>query len=71
MRTKADRIEVDPHHGGDGLTQARAPRFGILLLAMLALTPLVIMATGTGPIGRIGVRWQDDDPWNRLFRLLR
>jgi hypothetical protein len=59
MRTEADRIEVDPHHGGDGVTQARAPRFGILLLAMLAeltLTPFVVMATGTLTIARwIGV----------------
>ena len=56
MRKEADRIEVDPHHGGDGVTQARAPRFGILLLAMLAeltLTPFVIMATGTLMIARL------------------
>ena len=59
MRTEADRIEVHPHNGGDGVTQARAPRFGILLLAMLAeltLAPFVIMATGTLTIARwIGV----------------
>ena len=59
MRTEADRIEVHPHHGGDGVTQARAPRFGILLLAMLAeltLAPFVILATGTLTIARwIGV----------------
>ena len=59
MRTEADRIEVHPHHGGDGVTQTRAPRFGILLLAMLAeltLAPFVIMATGTLTIARwIGV----------------
>ncbi len=55
MRREADRSEVDPHHGGDGVTQARAPRFGILLLAMLAeitLTPFVIMVTGTLTIAR-------------------
>ena len=59
MRTEADRIEVHPPHGGDGVTRARAPRFGILLLAMLAeltLAPFVIMATGTLTIARwIGV----------------
>jgi len=55
MRTEADRIEVDTHHDGDGVTQARAPRFGILLLAMLAeltLAPFIIMATGTLTIAR-------------------
>jgi hypothetical protein len=55
MRTEADRIEVDPHHGGDGLTQARAPRFGVLMLAMLAeltLAPFLVMATGTLMIAR-------------------
>src|SRR5215475_7809441 len=55
MRTEADRFEVDPHHGGDGVMQARAPRFGILLLAMLAeltLAPFLVMATGTLTIAR-------------------
>ena len=48
MRKEADRIEVA--HGGDGAPQVGAPRFGILLLAMLAeltLAPFIIMATGT------------------------
>jgi hypothetical protein len=55
MRTEADRSEVDPHHGGDGVTQVRAPRFGILLVAMLAeltLAPFLVMATGTLTIAR-------------------
>ena len=57
MRKEADRIEVA--HGGDGAPQVGAPRFGILLLAMLAeltLTPFIIMASGTLTIARwIGV----------------
>jgi hypothetical protein len=55
MRMEADRSEADPHHGGDGVTQARAPRFGILLVAMLAeltITPFIVMATGTLTIAR-------------------
>jgi len=53
MRKEADRIEVA--HGGDGAPQVGAPRFGILLLAMLAeltLAPFIIMATGTLTIAR-------------------
>ena len=56
MRKEADRSEVDPDHGGDGVTQARAPRFGVLLLAMLAeltIAPFIVIATGTLTIARL------------------